>query len=676
MWSRLDSFRANLSEGVQEFTQEFAKEGGGLVKDGLQEALAAVDKRKDNLKQKHPSDRQLPHQLENNTEESSSRMGAQKMDGSRSYTRASPADESSQRSQTRFDGSSSLDIENSKQAMDMADTSMKQAGMDSHWVGDQEAEDVDLKGERIQGATPKSPRQRVGKKASSGIPGKKGRKSGQSKQKKKANGEEKYSYNETHENEGIASKSSVTSSPEVHEPGENSAAIQQQQGEVAEGLPERAKTSNVFASWNAANLLSSGQPDANADEALRKNAILEEEVQKLKVKLNSTEVDLDRMQENLTQALLRESKLEKAKAEAERARELAASEAYNARRLAAEAQEKVAEERKIREEALAASQQLKGDQERRAKQFESAVNAAVARIKESLNEENLALQERLREVESALQDAREEQAQALKDAEDARLEAAARLKDAQTAGTVAASAEEYAQRVAASRDAQVTRANEAEKSLAELKESHAALKQDFDLMGNRAERAERQITELSQNLEYERESFDARVQEITEEVDRWRQQVQQEADLAEKSATSCTEVTRRLEEVERQKKEEVEVLQEKLSEAERQITDLKLQANLRKPLSLLSSSKTDFLGSLGLDKATNDTLSLSNDSKSTGGGANFRQRFSSHPMLGKIGFRAAMIIAYILVLHAAVMLSYTSRSRQAAVDCHRLPGLD
>lgn len=661
---------------MQEFTQEFAKEGGGLVKDGLQEALAAVEKRKDNLEQKHPSDQQAPQQLESNTEESSSRMGAQKMDGSRPYTRANLADESSQQSQMRFDGSSSLDIENSEQAVDIADAPEKQANIDSHWVGDQQAKDVDLSAEGIQEAAPTSPRQRGGKKASSGISGKKGRKSGQGKQKKKANGEEKYSYNETPENVGISSKSSVTSAPQVREPDEKSPAFQEQQGKFAEGPSSKAKTSNVFASWNTANLLTSGQSDASVNGALRKNTILEEEVQELKAKLNSTEADLDRIQENLTQALLRESKLEKTKAEAERARELAASEAYNARRLAAEAQEKVAEERKIREEALAASQQLKGDQERRAKQFESAVNAAVARIKESLNEENLALQERLSEVESALQDAREEQAQALKDAEDARLEAAARLKDAQTAGTVAASAEEYAQRVAASRDAQVTRANEAEKSLAELKERHASLKQDFDLVGNRAERAERQITELSQNLEYERESFDARVQEITEEVDRWRQQVQQESDLAEKSATSCTEMTRRLEEVERQKKEEVEILQEKLSEAERQITDLRLQANLRKPFSLLSSSKADFLGSLGLDKATNDTLSLSNDSKSTGGGANFRQRFSSHPMLGKIGFRAAMIIAYILVLHAAVMLSYTSRSRQAAVDCHRLPGLD
>eukprot|EP00963_Diacronema_lutheri_P004610 scaffold348_cov329-Pavlova_lutheri.AAC.27 len=676
MWGRLDSFRANLSEGVQEFTQEFAKEGGGLVKEGLQEALAAVDKTKHNLNQKRPTDRTPEQLLGENEEESGSRTSAEKPDGLPSNSRMSLSDASTGQSRNRLGDSSQWDIKDPSQIRDETNTSEKQGGEDSSWVGGFQEKEVDLKEERLHDGASKSPRQRGGKKSSSGLSGKKGRKSGGNKSKKRANEEYQQDDNGARESERLASKGSEKSYVDAAVQDRQGPAHQEWQEEAVEIPLTKGKPPQPLAKWNAAQILSDRRPDADVDAMHQKSARLEEEVENLKAKLNSTEADLDRIQEDLSQALLRESKLEKAKAEAERARELAASEAYNARRAATEAQETVAEERKIREEALAASQQLKGDQERRAKQFESAVNAAVARTKEGLNEENLALQHRLTEVEAALQDAREEQAQALRDAEDARLEAAARLKDAQTAGTVAASAEEYAQRVAASRDAQVKRANEAEKSLADMKEQYTNLKRDLELVTDRAGRAERQIAELSQNLEYERESFDARVQEITDEAEQWRQQVQQEAGLAEKSATSCTEVTRKLEEMERQKREEVERLQQKLAESERQISDLKIQANLRKPFSLLSSTRTDFLGSLGLDKSTNDTLGLSSDSKMAGGGANFRQRFSSHPVLGKLGCRAAMVIAYILVLHAAVMLSYTSRSRQATADCHRLPGLD
>ncbi|BDA41685.1 hypothetical protein COCOBI_02-4660 [Coccomyxa sp. Obi] len=369
-----------------------------------------------------------------------------------------------------------------------------------------------------------------------------------------------------------------------------------------------------------------------------------------------------------------------ARAAAERARRETEAQAY----AAAEAAEA---ERNERAAAEGLSEQLQADANRRAKVFHNAVKAAVAKVQAELEEERDALEARLRQVEHALAEAQQGAAASAAAAQEARREAAARTRDAEDSGGLAVAAQEAADAAAARERAARAAAASADAALKELQGTFDSSEAQLRETSARAQAAEAAADRAREQLEAAQQKLATAASASQAGIARWQSRAeaasvatreiegryQAAADASAKAAAHALQDARTAQ-------AQVEALERQLAEV-RQARGVRLYG---------LPSRADIFASLGLERWREERLlpgtapsSLDLEaaaaSKKDRGDSSHRQLFGRDVgpvgVRGHVSLRTWIIITYLVLLHVAVMLSFTKQhDAHAACQDHVLPG--
>ncbi|KAK9819666.1 hypothetical protein WJX72_000920 [[Myrmecia] bisecta] len=390
-------------------------------------------------------------------------------------------------------------------------------------------------------------------------------------------------------------------------------------------------------------------------------------------------------------------------AAAEAARETAVAERLQAERLRreteaqAEAAAAVAEaERSGRAEAQGLSEQLKAEGERRARVFNNAVKAAVSKIQRELEGERDALAARVQEADRQVAEMREEVAAAHAAADEARAEVAARTADAEAAGHVAVAAEEAAERAKA-RELQARQAA-AEAEAARQQQCRVAEEAEADLAAAvaRAESAEAEAAEKATMLAALHEQSETQLSELRVEVARWRSRSEAATEAARAAEARAEAAGSAGREASSSAMLELSSARAKIEQLEKEVSELRV-SRAGKPFSL--PTREDVLSTLGLDSWREERLlgkaadpeslkaSAASGKPSMGSMPSVRGLVANSarklaraskegPGRGVISARTWLVIAYLAVLHLAVMVSFTRRNEvhELCPEFKSLPG--
>ncbi|CAL8460609.1 g138 [Coccomyxa elongata] len=363
-----------------------------------------------------------------------------------------------------------------------------------------------------------------------------------------------------------------------------------------------------------------------------------------------------------------------ARAAAERARRETEAQAH----AAAEAAEA---ERNERAAAEGLSEQLQADANRRAKVFHNAVKAAVAKVQAELEEERDALEARLKQVEHALAEAQQGAAASAAAAQEARREAVARTRDAEDAGGLAVAAQEAADAAAVRERAARAAAASAEAALKELQGTSGSLEAQLREASARAQAAEAAADRAREQLQAAQQKLAAAASASQAEIARWQSRAEAAsvatreiegryraaADASAKDAAHALQNARAAQ-------VQVEALKRELAEV-RQARGIRLYG---------LPSRADIFASLGLEPPGTSTassldLEAAAANKKERGDSSHRQLFGRDVgpagVRGQVSLRTWIIIVYLVLLHVAVMLSFTQQhDAHAACQDHMLPG--
>ncbi|CAK0744384.1 hypothetical protein CVIRNUC_001543 [Coccomyxa viridis] len=348
----------------------------------------------------------------------------------------------------------------------------------------------------------------------------------------------------------------------------------------------------------------------------------------------------------------------------------------------AQATEAAAEaERNESAAAQGLSAQLKAESDRRAKVFKNAVKAGVAKVQAELEAERDFLEVRIQELQQALAEAQQEAAHALEGRQEALAEAGARLADAEAAGELAVSAQEAADAARARERAALQSASQADAHIQAATQAKDEAERRLQEAVQQAEAGERSAAHARAQLEESGRRHAAAAASF--EMEKARLQSRCEAASAaarelEARAEASADAIASAQQAQRDARAQVAAL-------EQQVIELRKQGSrfgLPKPSVLLSS--------LGLDRGFSRTssaakLDLEAQKKDLSRASYAREESWQRQLLGKeamhgalmrgqISPRMGVIIAYLALLHLAVMMCFTRHHSTPDCRMHSLPG--